>query len=146
MLDLRTVAAGLGYHGHGLKRLTQHVLGVSLPKVRAVTMSNWEARTLTRNQIKYAALDVLVAGQVYRGLRLWHSSPSPCEACRVPLGGVSAAVSAQRFMCGEQGCARAFTDVRAYLTHCQTAGHAPRWALCDACGRMHTLEVGAPEL
>ena len=31
-------------------------------------------------------VDVQVAGQVLRGLRLWHSSPSPCAACRQPLG------------------------------------------------------------
>ena len=31
-----------------------------------------------------------VAGQVLRGLRLWHSSPSPCAACRQPLGALAA--------------------------------------------------------
>jgi hypothetical protein len=39
-------------------------------------------------QILYAALDVLVAGQVFRALRTWHESPSECEVCLQALGQV----------------------------------------------------------
>jgi hypothetical protein len=151
-------------------------------------MSNWEARSLSRGQVKYAALDVLVAGQVFRGLRLWHSSPSPCASCLLPLGAVLVGSGAQGhpgsgspaaaaaeaaaagggggggapapaagaaepaaaagdaspagerpFACTASGCGRAFSDAKAYLNHCGVAGHAPAWAFCDACGRMHPL-------
>jgi ribonuclease D len=50
--DLQSVARPLGWHGYGLARLTHAVLGAPLPKSRRVTMSNWEARTLTRAQVR----------------------------------------------------------------------------------------------
>ena len=54
-----------------------------------VTMSNWEARQLSARQMQYAALDAIITGHVYRGLRLWHASPSACTSCRQLLGAVS---------------------------------------------------------
>ena len=54
--------------------------------VSQVVMSNWEARRLTTRQVAYAALDALVTGQLLRGLRLWHSSPSACPGCRSAIG------------------------------------------------------------
>jgi ribonuclease D len=39
-------------------------------------MSDWEQRALSRQQIVYAALDALVTGQLFRGLRLRHASPT----------------------------------------------------------------------
>jgi hypothetical protein len=42
-----------------------------MPKSKTVSMSNWEQHALSPNQIKYAALDVFVAGVVFRcGLQL----------------------------------------------------------------------------
>jgi len=41
-----------------------------------VTMSDWEQRALSQQQIVYAALDALVTGQLFRGLRLLHSNSS----------------------------------------------------------------------
>lgn len=134
----------LGYHGLGLGALTKQVLGFEPPKNRKVTMSNWEARTLSAKQvcapqqpqlwdrwharlgdapwaaavcgsgpcwpslqgcrsiaagrplllpsplqIQYAALDALLTGHIFRGLRLWHASPSACTLCRQLLGAVS---------------------------------------------------------
>lgn len=64
------------------------MLGLSLPKNKRVTMSNWAARRLSDAQVRYAALDALVTGHVYRGLRLWHASPSACSACHQMLGEV----------------------------------------------------------
>jgi len=49
-------------------------------------MSNWEARELTVRQVHYGALDALLCGHVFRGLRLWHASPSACPSCRKMLG------------------------------------------------------------
>lgn len=85
-IDLRYLAEELGYHGCGLATLTKHVLGVRLQKNRAVSQSNWAHPTLTPAQIQYAALDALLTGGVFRGLRLWHMAPSPCTKCRKFLG------------------------------------------------------------
>ena len=41
-----------------------------------VTMSDWEQKALSQQQIVYAALDALVTGQLFRGLRLLHSKSS----------------------------------------------------------------------
>ena len=51
-------------------------------------MSNWEAWNLSAPQIQYAALDAIITGHIFRGLRLWHASPSACTSCRRPLGAV----------------------------------------------------------
>jgi hypothetical protein len=85
-IDLRLVAEELGYYGCGLATLTKHVLGVRLQKARTVSQSNWARQYLTPAQIQYAALDALLTGGVFRGLRLWHMAPSPCTKCRRLLG------------------------------------------------------------
>lgn len=49
-----------------------------------VTMSNWEEYMLQEEQIRYAALDALIPGAVFRQLRIWHSSDMssmPCPTC-----------------------------------------------------------------
>jgi len=85
-LDLQQVANTLGYPSIGLAALTARVLGVDLPKSRSVSRSDWQRAKLTPAQVQYAALDALVTGCVFRGLRLWHASPSPCTACKQPFG------------------------------------------------------------
>lgn len=50
--DLQQVAQGLGYCGFGLARLTKRVLGLNMPKSKKVSMSNWEAAVMNRNQVK----------------------------------------------------------------------------------------------
>ncbi|KAG2485761.1 hypothetical protein HYH03_015475, partial [Edaphochlamys debaryana] len=45
------------------------ILGVALKKSKSATMSNWAAPTLTSSQLKYASLDVLAAGNIFRALR-----------------------------------------------------------------------------
>lgn len=64
IVDIETLLSPSYYAGVGLAKLCHLVLGVPLPKVRRVVMGNWEARLLSRSQLKYAALDVLVAAQV----------------------------------------------------------------------------------
>ena len=86
---LPQVGSSLGYHGLGLGALTRQVLGFVPPKCRKVTMSNWEARQLSARQVQYAALDAVITGHIFRGLRLWHASPSACTSCRQMLGAVS---------------------------------------------------------
>jgi hypothetical protein len=92
----------------------------------------------TLPQIKYAALDVLVAGQVFRALRLWHSSPSLCEVCHYDLASVASSScsagggsSASGYVCS---CSKEFKDIRGYLQHCERSDHKPKWAECRGCG------------
>jgi hypothetical protein len=97
LLDLQHICHGvLGYpHNYGLAALTKRVLGIEPPKDRKVSMSNWERRTLSTQQVLYAALDALLTGHVYRGLRLWHhyysgsEASSQCGVCQQAFGMVS---------------------------------------------------------
>ncbi|KAF6257883.1 hypothetical protein COO60DRAFT_1639575 [Scenedesmus sp. NREL 46B-D3] len=142
-LDLQKVAQGLGYCGFGLARLTTHVLGLTLPKSKRISMSNWEVNAspwarCVCGAVKYAALDVLVAGQVFRALRLWHSSPSLCEVCHYDLASVASSScgagggsSASGYVCS---CGKELTDIRGYLQHCERSSHKARWAECSGCG------------
>lgn len=86
--DVQRVSESLGYHGHGLASLASQVLGCPFAKPRSVTMSNWEAPRLTPAQVRYAALDALVTGQIFRSLRLWHHTSNHCSTCMIPLGKV----------------------------------------------------------
>ncbi|KAK9839236.1 hypothetical protein WJX81_003150 [Elliptochloris bilobata] len=134
-LDLQEVALALGYNNIGLRALSHRVLGANMPKSSSVTTSNWGARQgLTAAQVSYGALDVLVAGQVLRGLRLWHSSPSPCASCRKPLG---AQPACPPLKCEALGCKKRFSSASALISHGQSLGHRTSVALCEACGR-HT--------
>jgi hypothetical protein len=137
-VDLQEAGRALGYGARAsLKTLAEAVLGLPLAKSKSVTMSNWEARSLSRLQLKYAALDVLVAGQVYRAMRAWHAAPAPCATCRQPLGGYVALPLG----CGT--CARSFHDIYALRSHCRTAQHVLAVAVCDECGR-HCAKATAP--
>ncbi|KAI3424211.1 hypothetical protein D9Q98_009567 [Chlorella vulgaris] len=62
--DLADVAARVGYGQRGLSALATSVLGLSLPKLKRVTLSNWEAWDLSLEQIQYAALDALAVHHI----------------------------------------------------------------------------------
>ena len=47
-------------------------MGIEMPKSRKVSCSNWASRSLNMQQIKYACLDVFVAGQVSTGTGCMH--------------------------------------------------------------------------
>ena len=49
-------------------------------------MSNWESYQLTPRQVRYAALDSLLTGDLFRKLRFLHSFPQPCTGCSLQLG------------------------------------------------------------
>jgi hypothetical protein len=117
-----------------LCRLQPQVLGITMPKNKRISMSNWEVAVLSRSQVKYAALDVLMAGQVFRALRLWHSSPSLCEVCHYNLG---AASTQSVFSCSE--CDKLFCDIRNYAHHCERTGHKAQWSECEGCGCARAL-------
>ncbi|MEW5307871.1 MAG: hypothetical protein WDW36_010243 [Sanguina aurantia] len=136
--DLQSIANELGYSRFGLARLTKQVMGQPFMKSKAVSRSNWAARKLTMHQVKYAALDVFTAGQVFRGLRLWHSSPSPCSDCRQDLGTF---LPFSSLACGS--CSMRCEDWTAYYSHCVSKGHLLQYTPCASCGRMHRVEGGA---
>ena len=48
-----------------------------------ITMSNWEERILGEEQVRYAVLDALIPGAVFRQLRVWHATNSSlaCTSC-----------------------------------------------------------------
>lgn len=112
-----------------------------LQKSKSVSRSNWAAPKLTPHQLKYAALDVFAAGQLMRGLRLWHSSPSPCAACHQPFGALlgtgCGAGGALELVCG--GCAMKFGGLDGYVQHCAHSGHPAQYGVCEACGRVRPL-------
>eukprot|EP00199_Chlamydomonas_sp_CCMP681_P000664 CAMPEP_0119113830 /NCGR_PEP_ID=MMETSP1180-20130426/45317_1 /TAXON_ID=3052 ORGANISM="Chlamydomonas cf sp, Strain CCMP681" /NCGR_SAMPLE_ID=MMETSP1180 /ASSEMBLY_ACC=CAM_ASM_000741 /LENGTH=494 /DNA_ID=CAMNT_0007102085 /DNA_START=215 /DNA_END=1699 /DNA_ORIENTATION=- len=134
-LDLQVLAENLGYgKGQGLARFSTRVLGLDMPKNKRVSRSNWAAFTLNMQQIKYAALDVLVAGQVYRGLRLWHSDPVPCPGCKQAVGG---SAPAHTMTCSLTG--RVFRDLASYRLACKTSSVTPTVRDCPECGRLESL-------
>ncbi|GAX82096.1 hypothetical protein CEUSTIGMA_g9524.t1 [Chlamydomonas eustigma] len=135
-VDLQEVAVALGYQRVGLGSMAKQVMGIPMPKSKKVSMSNWAAQSLNMSQIKYASLDAFVAGQVFRGLRLWHSSPSPCPGCLHIVGALLTAVDA--FPCKSESCDKTFTDLHEYEEHCLQSGHnnnQPALLVCEMCGR-----------
>ncbi|KAJ9520089.1 hypothetical protein QJQ45_030012, partial [Haematococcus lacustris] len=137
-LDLQVVASKLGYQRPGLSKLTKQVLGLNLVKSRSVSMSNWAAQTLNLNQIKYAALDVFAAAQVFRGLRLWHACQSSCPECSHPVGQQLEPVA---LVCGSTG--KTFPALNAYQLHCSTTGQEASAHVCPACHRLVKKNKGA---
>ncbi|BDA46837.1 probable exonuclease 3'-5' domain-containing protein 2 [Coccomyxa sp. Obi] len=132
-LDLQRVSLALGYHRYGLGSLTGRVLGFTLPKPRKVSMSNWEARRLTQGQIIYAALDALITGQIFRALRLWHSSTSACSTCHSLIGSL---VECSSLRCGHEGCNRMFGSMDSLEQHARSASHKISVQQCPGCGRL----------
>ncbi len=66
-VDLGDVAKGIGIQNHGLRGLSAVVLGFRIGK--GASTSNWESRTLTHAQIKYAATDAWVGRELYNKLK-----------------------------------------------------------------------------
>ncbi|MFI3322920.1 MAG: 3'-5' exonuclease [Rikenellaceae bacterium] len=62
-VDLQKIAIDYGIEEKSLKKLTAIVLGRKLSK--AQRLSNWSAKTLTEQQITYAATDSYVSREIY---------------------------------------------------------------------------------
>jgi ribonuclease D len=67
-IELQTLAKTKGLQNFGLKGMTEEVLHAKLSK-RAKT-SNWEARTLTDQQLMYAATDAWVGLRLFQTLSI----------------------------------------------------------------------------
>jgi hypothetical protein len=85
-IDVQKLGMYLGYPSFGLGQLTERVLGSPISKQKSISRSDWQAERLRISQIKYAALDALATGYIFRMLRTWHASPEPCLGCSQPLG------------------------------------------------------------
>ena len=86
-IDIQKIAVTLGYpDGCGLSVLSRFVLGASLPKSKFVSRSDWQRHVLSTGQIRYAALDAFVTGEIYRTFRLWSESPKVCQSCKTEHG------------------------------------------------------------
>mmetsp|Transcript_5958 Transcript_5958/g.14072 ORF Transcript_5958/g.14072 Transcript_5958/m.14072 type:complete len:640 (-) Transcript_5958:467-2386(-) len=131
-LDLQVVAKQLSFPGSmGLLKLTKLVLGHDLVKAKAVSRSNWSLRFLSLHQIKYAAMDVFACGQVFRALRLWHSSPSACPGCHALVG---ALLPPPILQC--PSTKKSFgTNMRHYLENAAKLKVPALYIHCEACGR-----------
>ena len=49
-----------------LKTLTREVMGVLINKSKSVTMSKWDARRLSVEQVQYACIDAFVSYEIGR--------------------------------------------------------------------------------
>lgn len=67
-LDLRYLAKSLGYEPSGLAKLAEVHLNVKMNKHWRIRCSNWEAKTLTNDQLIYAATDAHVAIELFKTL------------------------------------------------------------------------------
>ncbi|KAF5207422.1 hypothetical protein FRX31_002990 [Thalictrum thalictroides] len=56
-----------------LKDLASVILGLNVEKSKKITMSNWEARVLSQDQIRYACLDAYISYQI--GYKLLKQNP-----------------------------------------------------------------------
>lgn len=66
-VELQDLAKSKGLKNFGLQGMTEEVLNARLSKKAKIT--NWEARTLTRDQIMYAATDAWVGLELFRKIR-----------------------------------------------------------------------------
>ncbi|KIZ04139.1 hypothetical protein MNEG_3818 [Monoraphidium neglectum] len=162
LVDAQDVARGMGYLRVGVRAMTHSWLDPSYTKSRNVSRSDWEVESLTQRQVRYAALDALNIGWIYRALYRAHlaalaspqdAAPPPatagtspaaacCAACGQPFGAGKRA-GGLLYACEEPGCKEAGVSMggRAYMQHCASTGH-PCTACeeeCEACGRMMML-------
>lgn len=88
-IDIQKAATGLGYPDTcGLSVLSRFVLGVSLPKSKFVSRSDWQRHTLSVGQIRYAALDAFVTGEIFRMFQKWEHTTQQCLSCKRDQGSV----------------------------------------------------------
>lgn len=65
-LDLRYLATMTGHKPESLAKMAASLLDISLNKDLSLSCSDWEAKTLSKEQIEYAAKDVFVAIELFK--------------------------------------------------------------------------------
>ena len=73
VVELQPLASREGFLGAGLQRLSADVLGVHLDKRPQLRCSDWEAETLSPEQLSYAAKDAHVAVEIFERLYDMHA-------------------------------------------------------------------------
>lgn len=66
-VELQELAKSLGLKNFGLKGMTEEVLDVTLSKKAKLT--NWETKTLSSDQLTYAATDAWIGLKLYKKLK-----------------------------------------------------------------------------
>ena len=108
-----------------------------------VSLSDWEAPSLSSEQIKYAAMDAFITGHLMRCLGLWHSSPSPCPGCKSLLGLPIEQLRPKDLICREPSCRKSFTTPEAMAHHSKAKQHPGRVFSCELCGRWAPVAAAA---
>lgn len=77
---------------------------------------------MSEAQVKYAALDALVTGDLFRALRQLHANPRPCQGCSLPLGCFSGNLDlrCQHMACKDK---RPYQSPGLLLKHMRKMGH-----------------------
>ena len=87
-----------------------------------VTMSDWEASQLNPAQVRYAALDSLIAADIFRALRFYHHLKPECRSCSTLLGEWPGNLD---LCCAAPECAlkKPFKSISALMAHANSTGH-----------------------
>eukprot|EP00890_Picochlorum_soloecismus_P000282 jgi/Picsp_1/1254/NSC_04735-R1_3 -5 exonuclease len=136
LIDVQKLGMYLGYPSFGLGQLTERVLGSPVSKQKSISRSDWQAERLRLSQIKYAALDALATGHIFRMLRTWHASPEPCLGCSQPLGikGYELEIDDTCIKCRQ--CGKTCQSWHSFICHTAATGHQGGLQQCTTCGRM----------
>lgn len=80
VLDLRLIALMLGEYASSLSKMSERYLGIELNK--RLACSEWDRDTLTRAEIKYAALDAYVGIRIFDHLtlKIWPRMNTSCRS------------------------------------------------------------------
>ena len=81
-------------------------------------------------QVKYAALDALLTGMLFRALEDMHFAGKECKACKMVLG---VALPAPDLACS---CGKAFRQLADLRAHAAATSHACNAGKCYTCGRL----------
>ena len=80
-------------------------------------------------QVKYAALDALLTGMLYRALKELQATSDKCQACKTLLWTV---LPAPDLKCS---CGKIFGHLRGLRSHAAKKGHTYRNLMCFICKR-----------
>lgn len=145
MFDMQEVVGWMGFDQRSLDTTAQRLLHPSFsrdkPPPSAADSCYWSEQPgqLSDAQVKQAALEAIVTGELCRLLHAWHTCrlpARPCPACAFPYGGFI--TLPHLYVCAHPGCdTSVFSGLAEYEKHCKGTRHALRFrtARCSECGR-----------